>query len=169
MSKLGENHDTVCPVARSTELIGDRWTILVIRELAIGPSRFHDLQAQTGATAQMLTARLKRMESDGLVERRAYSQRPLRHEYLLTRKGKEFFPVLLAFRAWGEKWCKAPDEGLAVRMTHRICGTDLNLDGVCPKCRERVKWREMEAHPTPRYLEERHQRGADFRAALRES
>jgi DNA-binding HxlR family transcriptional regulator len=169
MSKHGENEKTLCPVARSTDLIGDRWTILVMRELTIGPSRFQDLQAQTGATAQMLTARLKSMESDGLVERRAYSQRPLRHEYLLTRKGQEFFPILLAFRAWGEKWCKESTEGLAVRMTHRSCGTELKLDGVCPKCRERVGWREIEAHPMPRYLDERRQRDVSFRAALQGS
>jgi DNA-binding HxlR family transcriptional regulator len=166
MSKHEQHEETLCPVARSTEMVGDRWTILVIRELVTGPARFHDLQAQTGATPQMLTARLKRMESDGLVERREYSRRPLRREYLLTEKGQEFFPVLLALRGWGEKWCKGPTEGLAVRMTHRKCGAELHLDGACPKCRERVEWREMEAHLTPRYIEERRQRGANFRAVL---
>ena len=76
--------DTLCPIAHSTGLVGDRWSILIVRELLFGQGRFQDLQAQTGATSQMLAARLKRLEADGLVERHAYSQRPLRHEYRLT-------------------------------------------------------------------------------------
>src|SRR6202012_2128271 len=100
--------DTLCPIAHSTGLVGDRWSILIVRELLLGQTRFQDLQAQTGATSQMLAARLKRLEADGLVSRQAYSQRPPRYEYRLTPKGVQLMPVILALRTWGERWCK-PD------------------------------------------------------------
>ncbi|WP_293399770.1 helix-turn-helix domain-containing protein [Phenylobacterium sp.] len=155
-------HPTLCPIARSTDLMGDRWSLLVIRELFMGLSRFHDLQAQTGATPQLLTARLKRLQADGLVERQAYSQRPLRYEYRLTQMGRDLMPVILALRAWGEKWCKTPDEGLAVRMFHRACSTELDLDYRCPKCAMTVPWGEAQPWPNPAYIEERQQRAAEF-------
>ena len=156
---------TLCPISRSTDLMGDRWSLLVIRELFIGLSRFHDLQAQTGATPQLLTARLKRLQADGLVERQAYSQRPLRYEYRLTPMGRDLMPVILALRAWGEKWCKSPDEGLAVRMFHAACGTELGLDDTCPKCAITGPWTQAQARPNPAYLEERQERAAAFGAA----
>src|ERR1700752_864305 len=106
MSTWAEVGDTLCPVARSTAIVGDRWTMLIIRELFTGCARFDEIQAQTGATAQMLAARLKRLEAEGLIERGGYSPRPVRHEYLLTRMGREFSPVIFALRAWGETWCK---------------------------------------------------------------
>src|ERR1700744_1274291 len=105
--------DTLCPIARSEALVGDRWTMLVIRELFMGSHRFDEIQAQTEATPQMVAARLKKLEADGMVERRPYNQRPLRYEYHLTEKGQAFYPMILALRAWGEVWCKAPDEGRA--------------------------------------------------------
>ena len=152
--------DTLCPVDRSTSLIGDRWSLLVLRELFMGVSRFADLQTQTGATPQMLTARLKRLEADGILQRRAYSTRPLRHEYRLTPKGVELLPVLLALRSWGEKWCKTEGEGLALTTTHRACGTEVGLDGVCPTCARPVAWPELAAMPTAAYWQERQKRAA---------
>ena len=162
MPKSNEIGDTLCPVARSTAIVGDRWTILIIRELFMACSRFDDLQAQTGATAQMLAARLKRLQTDGLIERRVYSRRPLRHEYLLTRMGREFYPVILALRAWGEKWCKSAGEPLAIRITHRKCGGELSLDGACHACHEAVGRSDMDARPTPEYLDERRRRQEFF-------
>ena len=77
--------DTQCPVARAQGMVGDRWTVLILRELFMGSRRFEGIQAQTQATPQMLASRLKKLEEDGLVERRAYSQRPLRHDWRSTR------------------------------------------------------------------------------------
>jgi DNA-binding HxlR family transcriptional regulator len=164
MSKWGEIGDTLCPVARSTAIIGDRWTMLIIRELFTGCARFDEIQAQTGATAQMLAARLKRLEAEGLIERRVYSRRPVRHEYLLTRMGREFYPVIFALRAWGETWCKVADEPLAVRMTHRKCGTEVGLDGMCPTCHEMVARSDMDAHPNPEWAEERRRRQEAYKS-----
>jgi DNA-binding HxlR family transcriptional regulator len=154
--------DTLCPIAHSTGLVGDRWSILIVRELLLGQTRFQDFQAQTGATSQMVAARLKRLEADGLVERRAYSQRPLRHEYRLTTKGRHLMPVILALRTWGEQWCKPEGEQPATRMFHRTCGSELDLDGQCPACGGLVAWAEMRGRPGEAWAEERRRRAAEF-------
>lgn len=154
--------DTLCPIAHSTGLVGDRWSILIVRELLLGQSRFQDLQAQTGASSQMLAARLKRLEADGLVERHAYSQRPLRYEYRLTPKGAHLMPVILALRNWGERWCKPAGGVPATRMFHRTCGTELDLDGNCPACGGLVAWTDMRAQLSEAWADERRQKSADF-------
>jgi DNA-binding HxlR family transcriptional regulator len=154
--------DTLCPVAHSAGLVGDRWSILIVRELLLGQSRFQDLQAQTGATSQMLAARLKRLEADGLVERRAYSRRPPRYEYHLTTKGQELRPVILALRSWGERWCKPEGGTPATRMFHRACETELELDGRCPTCGVIVPWDDMRGQLSDAWAAERRQRAADF-------
>jgi DNA-binding HxlR family transcriptional regulator len=108
MSKWAEVGDTVCPVARSTAIVGHRWTMLIIRELFAGCTRFDEIQAQTGATAQMLAARLKRLETEGLIERRVYSRRPndtlkdaialtIMTAVLLLGAGIYFFTLYLAY------------------------------------------------------------------------
>ncbi|HUO11798.1 MAG TPA: helix-turn-helix domain-containing protein [Caulobacteraceae bacterium] len=161
-SNGGDDDDTLCPIAHSTGLVGDRWSIVIVRELLMGQTRFQDLQAQTGATSQMLAARLKRLEADGLVARRAYSQRPLRHEYRLTPKGVHLMPVILALRTWGESWCKPAGAEPAIRMFHRACGAELDLNGRCPTCETLVAWTDMQGQPTPAYQTERARRAAEF-------
>lgn len=161
-SEYDVGDDTLCPIAHSTGLVGDRWSILIVRELLLGQSRFQDLQAQTGATSQMLAARLKRLEADGLVERHLYSKRPPRHEYRLTPKGVHLMPVILALRTWGERWCKPEDEQPATRMFHRACGTELELDGRCPACDTLVSWTDMRGQPSAAYAQERARRAAEF-------
>ncbi|WP_312166837.1 helix-turn-helix domain-containing protein [Phenylobacterium sp.] len=154
--------DTLCPIAHSTGLVGDRWSILIVRELLMGQGRFQDLQAQTGASSQLLAARLKRLEADGLIERHAYSQRPVRHEYRLTPKGRDLMPVILALRAWGEAWCKPGGGTPATRMFHRACDTELELDGRCPACGGLVPWTEMRGQPSEAWAQERGRRAAEF-------
>jgi len=154
---------TLCPIARSTEIAGDRWTILILRELFAGCARFDDIQAQTGATAQMMAGRLRRMERDGLITRRVYEKRPLRHEYLLTDKGRDYHPVILALRSFGERWCKRADEPKAIRLFHE-CGGEVGLDGICIGCREVVNLSDATAHPTPEYMDERRKRMQAFKA-----
>lgn len=154
--------DTLCPIVHSTGLVGDRWSILIVRELLLGQSRFQDLQAQTGATSQMLAARLKRLEADGLVERHAYSQRPPRHEYRLTPKGRALMPVILALRSWGERWLKPEGGQPATRMFHAVCETELELDGTCAACGGLVPWTEMRGRLSEAWAQERRQRAEDF-------
>ena len=160
MNKSLETEPTLCPVARSQELVGDRWTVLVLRELFMGNGRFDELQAQTGATPQMLTSRLKKLEASGLIERRPYSTRPPRHEYLLTEMGTEFFPVILSLRAWGEKWCKSPQEGVAVQYTHIPCGEDPGFGTACQHCGLAIKRSDLVGKQSAAYERERGARAA---------
>lgn len=169
MTKREAPDDTLCPVAHSTTLIGDKWSILVVRELLLGQSRFQDLQAQTGATSQMLAARLKRLVADGLVAREAYSERPRRYAYRLTEKGAHLKPVILALRAWGEQWCKPKDGPPATRMFHKTCGTELALDGHCQTCGAIVPWADMGGRPSEAWAEERAQRARAFAVNKRTS
>src|SRR3954453_13504368 len=92
-----------CPVARTLDLIGERWTILLLRALLLhGPRRFQDFQASlTGVAPNTLSARLKAMEDNGLVHRALYNERPPRLEYVLTDKSRSLAPIVKAMRAWG--------------------------------------------------------------------
>jgi DNA-binding HxlR family transcriptional regulator len=94
-----------CPVARTLDVIGERWTILILRDLLLqGPRRFQDFQESLGAVApNTLSARLKDMEARGLITRRPYSDHPPRLEYHLTEKGRSLGPVLKALRDWGRR------------------------------------------------------------------
>lgn len=94
-----------CPVARTLDLVGERWTILLLRDLLLqGPRRFQDFQSSLpGVAPNMLSARLKAMEDNGLIRRQLYSERPPRVEYLLTDKGKSMGPIVKAMREWGTK------------------------------------------------------------------
>lgn len=94
-----------CPVTRALDIIGDSWTILILRDLFLdGPRKFQDLQESlSGASPNTLSARLKKLEENGIVERRFYAQHPPRAEYALTDKGRELGPVMKALREWGNR------------------------------------------------------------------
>lgn len=158
-----EEEGTVCPVARSVDVVGDKWTILVLRELYMGAGRFEEIQIQTGATPQMLTSRLKALEADGMIERRPYSEKPLRYEYCLTEKGQAFYPVIYALRAWGEAWCKREEEEVAVNFAHRACGHDVGLASVCPHCGVPVERNDLEASVGSQFAAERQVRREAFK------
>lgn len=129
--------DTVCPIARSLAVMGDRWTVLILRELFLGVKRFEEFQAQTGMSSHLLSTRLKRLESDGIVARHKYNDRPPRHEYRLTSKGLDFYPLLLSLKTWGEKWGGfEPEAEPALVIVHRKCGQETGLKLVCPACDE---------------------------------
>lgn len=91
-----------CSIARALDVVGDRWSLLVVRELTLGVHRFNDIAGHTGAPRDVLTARLRKLEELDVVERRQYSDRPPRHEYLLTASGRELAPVLQLLRQWGD-------------------------------------------------------------------
>ena len=92
----------MCSIADALSIVGERWTLLVLRELGLGVHRFNDIQTNNGAPRETLALRLRKIEEAGLVERRRYSEHPPRDEYLLTQAGKDIFPVLTALREWGE-------------------------------------------------------------------
>ena len=157
--------ETECPVARALSIVGDRWTVLVLRELTMGNRRFEEIQAQTGATPQMLATRLKKLESDRLVERRPYSTRPLRHDYYLTEAGDAFYPVLLALRSWGETWLKSEKEERAIHYTHIRCGKDPGLGPVCQNCGEEMRRDQLVSRFSEAFARERGAKKAAFKAA----
>jgi len=98
----------ICGIADALQLVGDRWALLAVRELGFGVTRFNDIQTRTGAPRATLAARLRELEQAGLVERRRYSARPPRDEYVLTEAGHDLGPVLRELRGWGERHASSP-------------------------------------------------------------
>ena len=113
-----------CSIAAALDILGERWSLLALREMAYGVHRFARIAGFTGASRDILADRLRKLEEAGLVERRQYSEHPPRHEYHLTRPGRELFPVMLALREWGDHWAvDAP----AVDFRH-TCGQLVEVD-----------------------------------------
>ena len=92
-----------CPVARAMSVIGDRWTLLIVRDCFLGKSRFEEFQKSLGMTRHVLADRLKRLVEAGVLERNAYQARPPRYAYELTEKGRDFAPALIGLKDWGKK------------------------------------------------------------------
>lgn len=109
-----------CPAARALECVGEWWSILILRDAFHGLSRFDEFQASLGIAPNILTRRLKHLTEHGLLERRLYSERPPRYEYRLTIQGRDFFPVLAALLAWGNR--HLTPEGISVQLADRRSG-----------------------------------------------
>ena len=92
-----------CPVARAMSVIGDRWTLLIVRDCFLGKSRFEQFQASLGITRHLLSDRLKRLVAQGVLEKNPYQSRPVRYDYRLTEKGRDFAPALVGLKDWGKK------------------------------------------------------------------
>jgi DNA-binding HxlR family transcriptional regulator len=126
----------VCSVARTLEVVGDRWALLVVREAILGDHRFDEMQRRTGAPRDILAARLKKLVATGVLERRLYQDRPPRYEYHLTEAGRDLHTVITALRQWGDK--HVTREGpRPPRFVHE-CGGDDPSQLVCPDCGEPV-------------------------------
>src|SRR4029453_5613149 len=109
----------VCSIARTLEVVGDRWTLLIIRDLALGLSRFDPLLTSLGVASNVLTDRLSRLVAEGIVERVRYSERPERFEYRLTGKGRELGLALLALMQWGDRHLSEKPPRIARRRSDR--------------------------------------------------
>ena len=137
-----------CSVARTLEVIGERWTMLVLREAFFRVRRFEELQRNTGAARNILSDRLRRLVDHGILERRQYQERPPRFEYRLTEKGLDLYPVLISLMQWGDK--HAPGEmGPPVMLEHRTCGNVTSPALVCSECGEPLSARDMRVLPGP--------------------
>jgi DNA-binding HxlR family transcriptional regulator len=101
--------DARCPIARSIDVVGEWWTILILRDAFRGMRRFDEFQASLGIARNLLSRRLKRLVDAGVLEKRPYSTRPLRHEYRLTPKGRDLHPVLMILMDWGRRWAPRDD------------------------------------------------------------
>jgi DNA-binding HxlR family transcriptional regulator len=137
----------VCSVARALEAMGDRWTMLVLREAFLGTRRFDDYQRNLGIARNVLADRLARLVEEGILRRRPYQERPERFEYSLTEKGIDLWPVLVSLMKWGDRHA-APD-GPPMLILHRGCGGEVNERFICGKCGAPVDARSSEARPGP--------------------
>jgi DNA-binding HxlR family transcriptional regulator len=140
-----EDCDSVCPIARSLSVVGDKWTLLIMRELNFGVRRFDDIQALTGISPFLLATRLKRLEKEGVIDKRLYNRRPPRYEYHATQKGHALDEVLLMLRAWGMKWQrKSADEEPAVDLVHRRTKKVIDADWRPPLGRSPFRFDDAE-------------------------
>lgn len=113
-----------CPVARSMEVLGERWAVLVLREAFYGTTRFDDFEAHLGIAPNILSARLAKLVEHGLLERIPLPSKGGRHEYRLTAKGRDFFPAYLALKRWADQWMTGP-EGPVVLLVERASGEEV--------------------------------------------
>jgi DNA-binding HxlR family transcriptional regulator len=119
-----------CSLAAALDVLGERWSLLALREIGYGVHRFARIAGYTGASRDILADRLRKLESAGVIERRQYSEHPPRHEYHLTEAGRDLFPVILALYQWGDKW--AVDTPALVRR--HSCGQPVQVDLRCHHC-----------------------------------
>ena len=119
--KWNDLHKEACPVARGLSVVGDRWTMLVLRDCFLGIRRFEQMQERLGITRHILADRLRKLEAAGVLRREVYQQRPLRHEYRLTERGKALYQVLVTLIEWAN--VHVPPEGEpSVRLFSRETG-----------------------------------------------
>jgi DNA-binding HxlR family transcriptional regulator len=130
--------EQVCSIARALEIVGDRWTLLVIRDAFLGIKRFQEFEEGLGVPKKVLTDRLQRLVEEGILERRPYQQRPERHEYVLTDKGRGLWRVLAHLLMWGDEHY-AGEAGPPRLLRHRECGGRLDYSLRCKKCGAEVK------------------------------
>lgn len=142
---LPRSYETqVCSIARTLEAIGDRWTMLVVRDAFLGVRRFDDFQDRLGVARNILSDRLGRLVDEGILEKRPYQERPQRFEYRLTKKGRDLFPVMIALMKWGDRHALDPD-GPPMLVLHRDCGGQVTEQLVCDRCGEPMTARNSEA------------------------
>ncbi len=141
-----------CSVAQALSVVGDRWTMLILKEALMRVRRYEDFLARTGAPRPVLADRLKSLVDDGVLEKRRYSERPDRFEYRLTEKGLDLWPVLISLLRWGDKWMTGK-EGPPVEVRHKTCGHAVHPELACPECGDWLTATDMEAksrrHRTP--------------------
>ncbi len=137
MGRTADYSRQSCSIAATLEVIGDPWTLLVIRDAFQGVRRFEQWQERLGVARNVLAARLKTLVAHGVLEPRLYSERPPRNEYVLTAKGKDLYAVLLTLYDWGQKHLYG-DCDAGVVLTHRPCGAPLDPRIACASCGEIV-------------------------------
>jgi DNA-binding HxlR family transcriptional regulator len=137
----------VCSAARALEVVGERWTILIVRDAFLGVRRFDEFQRSLGIARNVLQGRLESLVENGILERVRYQERPERFEYRLTEKGLDLWPVVVSLLAWGDRHM-APD-GPPVLLEHRGCGGRVNDRRICDSCGALLGPRDVKARRGP--------------------
>ncbi len=139
--------DMHCSVAQCLEVVGDWWSLLIVRDAFLGVRRFDDFQARLGISRNILNQRLTKLVDDGVLARVPYQDNPPRSNYRLTDKGRDLWHVLTAMRQWGDRW--AAPEGPPLKMRHAACGRVVKAVAVCSHCGEPLSPRSVTVEPGP--------------------
>jgi DNA-binding HxlR family transcriptional regulator len=139
--------DVNCSVAQCLEVVGEWWSLLIVRDALFGVSRFDDFQTRLGISRNVLNQRLNRLVDEGVLERVAYQDHPPRYDYRPTPKGVDLWTVVDAMRQWGDRW--AAPGGPPVEMVHRRCGHQARAVPACSACGETIEARDVEPVPGP--------------------
>jgi DNA-binding HxlR family transcriptional regulator len=134
-----------CSIADALALVGEKYSLLVLREVCLGNGRFDQLARNIGAPRDILATRLRRLVDAGILTKRAYSERPQRFEYRPTRAGLELEPVLVTLMAWGDRHLRG-DENRPMVIEH-VCGNELLPVVTCSACGDEVRHEDLSAHP----------------------
>jgi DNA-binding HxlR family transcriptional regulator len=146
--RWSEIGDMTCSIARALSVVGDRWTLLILRDAFLRTRRFEHFQTSLKITRHRLADRLQKLVDNGILERVAYQDNPPRYEYKLTEKGIDLYPVIVSLVGWGDRWM-AGKAGPPIELVHRGCGHTITPTLVCPDCHDAVSARSMMAQPGP--------------------
>ena len=135
MNPTAVPEETACSIASSLDIVGDRWTILILRDAFRGLHRFDEFRRDLEIPRAVLADRLRRLVEAGVLVKRQYSEHPPRDEYRLTDMGRELSPILVALMQWGDRWLGGP-EGPPTVLVHEPCGTEVDLRFHCWECDE---------------------------------
>lgn len=143
-----EHRRDPCSVAQTIEIVGERWSLLVLREAFFGVRRFDQFQRNLGIARNILAARLQTLVGHGILERRLYQERPERYEYRLTQKGLDLYPALVSLMRWGDEYVHA-EPGPPVVLVHKACGHEAAPQFTCSHCGEPIGARDIRAEVGP--------------------
>ncbi len=136
-----------CSIAATLDVIGDRWTVLILRDIFRGVHRFSDLLESLGIARNLLSHRLVRLVDAGVLDKVPYQDRPPRFDYRLTDKGRDLSPSLIALMGWGDRWMAGGQPPTV--LVHDRCGTPLAQRVECPTCREEITPTHIRSRPGP--------------------
>jgi DNA-binding HxlR family transcriptional regulator len=139
-----------CSIARALEVVGERWTLLILRDALLGMQRFEEFQADLGIATNVLTSRLKRLSDEQVLERVPDPERPGRPKYVLTGKGAQLGPALITLMKWGDQHYPMPD-GPPRLAIHAGCGGNIGADLLCDRCGQPLRPGEIDLPPGPGY------------------
>lgn len=146
--KWNELEEEACSLARTVSVIGDRWTLLLLRECFLRKRRFEAFQASLGITRHVLAQRLKKLVASGVLRRVPYQNSPKRYEYVLTQKGLDLYPIVMAIVHWGDTHM-VDERGRPLLHEHARCGKTFDPVMVCSECLQPLNPKEVHVHAGP--------------------
>ncbi|MFE3255597.1 winged helix-turn-helix transcriptional regulator [Nocardia sp. NPDC059091] len=133
--------DMNCSIAQCLEVVGEWWTLLIVRDALFGITRFDDFRSRLGIARNVLTQRLEHLVAQGILDKTPYQDNPVRYDYLLTDKGRSLWTILAAMRQWGDEWA-APD-GPPIESVHNSCGHIMTVQPVCSECGDHLTVKDL--------------------------